>query len=190
MQVTSPLCVCCGQPWQNGEDHSTYLWWLGSSSKGNPMNHLTLWLSIDDDFIRLGGTMVWVWDGSHRLTTWRLRIDRRHRNDPNLLYYVDCIFLDPMGSIGVLLNAMHNVNLVKSMCCLVSSWCYSSLICPKLIELWFPLVIHDTIAFVGPLKATMWRHTTFTYCIVWRCLVSLSCKTIWGFLSKDHYPSC
>ena len=49
------------------------------------------------------------------LTTWRLHIDRLHRNDPDLLYYVDCIFLDPMGSTGVLPNAMYNANLVKSM---------------------------------------------------------------------------
>lgn len=106
---------------------------------------------------------------------------------PNLIYYVDCISLDPTGCLARC-NAYCQFGRIHAS--LVVGWCYSSLISPKLIEFCFPLVVHNTIAFVGPLKVTMCRPTTFTWCIVWRCLVSLSCKTMWGFLSKDHYPSC
>jgi hypothetical protein len=43
--------------------------------------------------------MFWIWEGSHRMTTWRLHIDWLQHDYLNLLYYSDWIFLDRVASI-------------------------------------------------------------------------------------------
>jgi hypothetical protein len=49
--------------------------------------------------------MFYVWEGNHRVTTWLHHIERHHCEEKNWHYFVD-----PKGSVGVLLNAMNDVN--------------------------------------------------------------------------------
>ena len=57
--------------------------------------------------------MFFVWKGNHRVTAWRWHIERFHTEDPEWHYTVDCICLNAFGNVGVLLEAMHDVNMYK-----------------------------------------------------------------------------
>lgn len=57
------------------------------------------------------GRMFWVWKEHPRVTTWRRYIDRFHRDDLEWHYKVNCIFLHPSKTIGVLVDAMHDFNM-------------------------------------------------------------------------------
>jgi hypothetical protein len=67
-------------------------------------------LEGDDDLTDLRGRMFFVWDGNHRVTAWMRHIRNCHSNDPDWHIRVQCIFLDPRGQVGNLLNAMSDVN--------------------------------------------------------------------------------
>jgi hypothetical protein len=48
------------------------------------------------------------------VTAWRRHIDKVHGEDKEWHYSVDCIVLEPTGSVALLLNAMHDVNMYVS----------------------------------------------------------------------------
>lgn len=49
-------------------------------------------------------------EGNHRVIAWCQPIDRIHRDDTKQHFFVDCILLEPDGTVAILLNAMHDVN--------------------------------------------------------------------------------
>ena len=67
-------------------------------------------LDKDKDLHKFKGKMFYVWEGNHRVTAWLRHIERHHSDEERWHYSVDCIFLDPKGSVGVLLDAMNDVN--------------------------------------------------------------------------------
>lgn len=71
-------------------------------------------LKNDKDYERFCGKMFFVWEGNHRVTAWRRHIDRLHGEDKEWHYSVDCIVLESTGSVALLLNAMHDVNMYVS----------------------------------------------------------------------------
>jgi hypothetical protein len=71
-------------------------------------------LKNDKDYERFCGKMFFVWEGNHRVTAWRRHIDKVHGKDKGWHYSVDCIVLESTGSVALLLNAMHDVNMYVS----------------------------------------------------------------------------
>ena len=67
-------------------------------------------LDKDKDLLKFKGKMFYVWEGNHRVTAWLRHIERHHSDEECWHYSVDCIFLDPKDSVGVLLDAMNDVN--------------------------------------------------------------------------------
>ena len=67
-------------------------------------------LDKDKDLHKFKGKMLYVWEGNHRVTAWLRHIERHHSDEEHWHYSVDCIFLDPKGLVGVLLDAMNDVN--------------------------------------------------------------------------------
>lgn len=58
----------------------------------------------------LQGRMFFICDGNHRYMAWTGYIDRLHREDRDWHIAVDSICLETKGKIGLLLNAMHDIN--------------------------------------------------------------------------------
>lgn len=56
------------------------------------------------------GKMFRVWEGNHRVTSWRHHNDQYHDIEIDWHFSVDYICLDPIGGIGILLDAMNNIN--------------------------------------------------------------------------------
>ena len=67
-------------------------------------------LKTNDHWSDLSGKMFFVWDGNHRHQAWSTYISRLHSEDPNWHFSVDSILLTSMGSTGILINAMNDVN--------------------------------------------------------------------------------
>jgi hypothetical protein len=67
-------------------------------------------LQVDSDLKQFSGKMFYVWEGNHRLAAWLRHINNHHAEDPELHISVHCIILDPCGQVGLLLNAMHDIN--------------------------------------------------------------------------------
>jgi hypothetical protein len=75
------------------------------------MMHLKQIIFLDlDIIIKLKGKMLYVWEGNHKLTTWRRRIQKSHDDEKDWHISIDSICLDPTGIIDVLYDAMHNIN--------------------------------------------------------------------------------
>lgn len=49
-------------------------------------------------------------EGNHRVIAWCQPMDRIHRDDTKQHYFVNCILLEPNGTVAILLNAMHDEN--------------------------------------------------------------------------------
>jgi hypothetical protein len=71
-------------------------------------------LKNDKDYERFCDKMFFVWEGNHRVTAWRRHIDKVHGKDKEWHYSVDCIVLESTGSVTLLLNVMHDVNMFVS----------------------------------------------------------------------------
>ena len=69
---------------------------------------LIMW--SNKDYGRFSEEMFHVWEGNHHITNWRQHIDRLHHQDVDWYNLVDCIVLELVGSVTLLLNAMHDVN--------------------------------------------------------------------------------
>ena len=67
-------------------------------------------LQADPDLKQFSGKMFFVWEGNHRLAAWLRHINNHHAEDPEWHISVHCIILDPRGQVGLLLNAMHDIN--------------------------------------------------------------------------------
>jgi hypothetical protein len=67
-------------------------------------------LQTDSDLKQFSGKMFYVWEGNHRLAAWLRHINNHHVEDPEWHISVHCIILDPRGQVGLLLNAMHDIN--------------------------------------------------------------------------------
>jgi hypothetical protein len=67
-------------------------------------------LDKNKDLLKFKGKMFYVWEGNDRVTAWLHHIECHHHDDERWHYSMDCIFLDPKGSIGLLLDAMNNIN--------------------------------------------------------------------------------
>jgi len=71
-------------------------------------------LDKGEDLLKIKSKMFYVWEGNYQVTAWLRHIERHHFDEEHWHYYVDCIFLDPKGSGGVLFDAMNDMNqLVK-----------------------------------------------------------------------------
>ena len=57
--------------------------------------------------------MFFVWEGNHHVTAWRRHIEHFHSEDPKWHYEIDCICLNIFGNVGVILEAIHDVNMYK-----------------------------------------------------------------------------
>ena len=79
------------------------------------------WTSMNIDFeanlasnphlCSLCGCMFFIYDGNHRFKAWTGYIDRLHRDDWEWHYAMNSICLDTRGKDGLLMNAMHNINI-------------------------------------------------------------------------------
>ena len=67
-------------------------------------------LDKDKKLHKFKGKMFYVWEGNHRVTAWLHHNERHQSNEGQWHYSVDCIFLDQKGSVGVLLDAINDVN--------------------------------------------------------------------------------
>jgi hypothetical protein len=91
-----------------------------SISEAEMRNWDPLWIEANkhfDDQLRankhlqhLQGRMFFICDGNHRFKAWTRYIDRLYRDDRDWHIAVDSIVLDTKGKIGLLLNAMHDIN--------------------------------------------------------------------------------
>jgi hypothetical protein len=91
-----------------------------SVSEAEMRNWDPLWIEANkhfDDQLRankhlqhLQGRMFFICDGNHRFKAWTRYIDRLYRDDRDWHIAVDSIVLDTKGKIGLLLNAMHDIN--------------------------------------------------------------------------------
>jgi hypothetical protein len=91
-----------------------------SISEAEMRNWDPLWIEANkhfDDQLRankhlqhLQGRMFFICDGNHRFKAWTRYIDRLYRDDSDWHIAVDSIVLDTKGKIGLLLNAMHDIN--------------------------------------------------------------------------------
>jgi hypothetical protein len=70
-----------------------------------------LYLRTSNDLDVFEGKMFGMWEGNHRVITWRRHIDTLHQDDFQWCYTVDCIYLFLVDFISVSLDAMHNVNM-------------------------------------------------------------------------------
>jgi hypothetical protein len=78
------------------------------------------WTSVNNEFEAklasnphlcfLCGRMFFICDENHRFEAWTGYIDRLHQNDLKWHYSVDSICPDTKGKIGLLMNAMHDIN--------------------------------------------------------------------------------
>lgn len=55
--------------------------------------------------------MFGVWEWNRWVITWTHHIDALHHDDPQFHSMMDCIYLHLVDFIGVLLDAMHDVNM-------------------------------------------------------------------------------
>lgn len=55
--------------------------------------------------------MIWVGEGNHGVSAWRHHIGNVDPDDLDSHYSIDCIFLNPTRIVGILLDAMHSVNI-------------------------------------------------------------------------------
>lgn len=62
-----------------------------------------------EDLTIFKGKILWVWEDSHKFSSWHCNIDQFHRNEFNWHFNVDFICLYPIGATGVLLNAINDV---------------------------------------------------------------------------------
>ena len=67
-------------------------------------------LDKDKNLLKFKGKMFYVWEGDHWVIAWLRHIERHHYDEEHWHYFMDYIFLDPKGSIGVLLDTMNDVN--------------------------------------------------------------------------------
>jgi hypothetical protein len=91
-----------------------------SVSEAEMRNWDPLWIEANklfDDQLKankhlqhLQGRMFFICDGNHRFKAWTRYIDRLYRDDRDWHIAVDSIVLDTKGKIGLLLNAMHDIN--------------------------------------------------------------------------------
>jgi hypothetical protein len=78
------------------------------------------WIAVNEEFEarlaanpnlnKLSGCMFFICDGNHRFKVWTSCIKQLHNNDRGWHYAVDSICVDTSGKMGVLLNAMHDIN--------------------------------------------------------------------------------
>jgi hypothetical protein len=78
------------------------------------------WTSVNEEFkarlaanphlSKLSRHMFFICDGNHQFKAWTSCIKRLHNDDRGWHYAVDSICLDTNGKMGVLLNAMHDIN--------------------------------------------------------------------------------
>lgn len=81
----------------------------------------------DKDYERFAEEMFHVWEGNRYITTWWQHIDKLHHEDVDWYYLVDCIVLELVGYVTLILNAMHDVNkceylFLLSFICYVILW--------------------------------------------------------------------
>jgi hypothetical protein len=67
-------------------------------------------LAANPDLSKLLGCMFFIYDGNHRFKAWASCIKRLHNDKLSWHYAVDNICLNTSGKMGVLLNAMHDIN--------------------------------------------------------------------------------
>jgi hypothetical protein len=67
-------------------------------------------LKANPHLAHLQGSKFFICDGNHRFKAWTGYISRLHREDRDWHISVDSICLDTKGKIGLVLNAMHDIN--------------------------------------------------------------------------------
>ena len=67
-------------------------------------------LSADPDLVHMVGKMFYVWKGNHCLIGWWPHINKFYANAVKWHKLIWCIVFDPRRNIGILLNAMKNIN--------------------------------------------------------------------------------
>jgi hypothetical protein len=78
------------------------------------------WIALNEEFearlaanphlSKLSGHMFFICNNNHRFKAWTSCIKRLHNDNHGWYYIVDNICLDTNSKMGVLLNAMHDIN--------------------------------------------------------------------------------